>query len=83
MFYILAVVSLDMTEVILGMPWLIIYDPIMYWASRECIFNSRKISVDMISAEEFNIFSRDSQDRIFMVSVMDIQQIIAGEELPE
>ena len=39
--------------------------------------------MDMISAEEFNIFSRDSQDRLFMVSAIDIQQIIAGKELPE
>lgn len=79
----LAVVSPDISEILLGIPWLTIYDLTTHWATRDYIFNLRKVSVEIASAEEFKKISREDQSKVFIIGAIDIEKIITGEELLE
>jgi hypothetical protein len=65
------------------MPWLKIHNPKTNWADGECIFQGDPLKVESISIEDFLDGVRKDPGQVFWVSIIDIEKVVAGKDLPD
>jgi hypothetical protein len=64
-FKVLVVVSLDIAQVTLRMPWLKIHNLKTNWADGECIFQGDPVKVESISIKDFLDGVREDPGQVF------------------